>query len=292
MVMMVTALAVMVMMFMIFVMVMMVAALAVVVVMFVLLVMVMMVTAFSVMMMFVFLVMVMMVTALAVMVVMFVFLVIVMVMMMSAYGTDIFILLHLLYLCFERGYVVHSLKKFFSFKFFPRSSDNCRLRIETLDGIETELQFIFVDTGRMAEYYALCFFYLILIEFTEVLQIHLAFFSVYYRSERRNFAVGKICRKHRFKNVAEFSDTRRLDKDSVGSIFRIYFIERFFEVAYERTTNTTAIHFVDLNTCFLEKTAVDTYVAELVFDKDYFLSFQRRGKKFFDKGRLSRTQKA
>ena len=204
------------------------------------------------------------------------------VMMMSAYRADIFLFLKLFKFCLERRHVVHSFKKLFSRKLFPRRGNDYRVGIETSDRIQTEFKLFFVNSRRVTENDALCFLYLVFIKLTKVLEIHFALLGVNYGSKRRYLTVGKLCRKHRFQYVAEFAYARRLYEYSVGSVFGINFVERLFEVAYEGTTYTTAVHLVDLYARFFEEAAVNAYISEFVFNEDYLLSFQSRGKKFFD----------
>ena len=93
-------------------------------------------------------------------------------------------------------------------------------------------------------------------------------------------------------NIAEFSDTGRLDKDTVRSVISEDLFKSLSEIAYQRAAYTAGIHFCYLNAGILEKASVYTYLTEFVLDENKFFSLVTLGYQFFDKSSLTGTEKA
>ena len=118
-------------------------------------------------------------------------------------------------------------------------------------------------------------FYLVAIKFREVFHIHLAFRCVDNGSKGVQLHVGYIRVLNGSYNVAQFSYARRLDNYSVGVVIRLYFRQRFAEVTHKTATNAAGVHLGYLYSRFFEKTAVNTYLAEFVFNNDDLLASVR-----------------
>ena len=137
-----------------------------------------------------------------------------------------------------------------------------------------------------------CVFDLIAEELAEVFHIHFALGRVHNRAEGVEDGVFEFCVRHRFDDVGELTYPRRFDDDTVGRVLRRDLLQSFGEIADERATDTARIHFGDIDTRVLQKSAVDTDLAEFVLDQNDLFSRVRLFDEFFDKGGLSRAQKS
>ena len=250
----------------------MMTALAVVVMM-----LVIMMTALAVVVMMLMIVM----TALAVAVMMSV-----MVMMLVRF---LFKLLKLISKC---GLTLHSLKQLLARKLIPIGSNYNRFAIVHLDKLNAFCDLGIGHFARVAKHDAACVFYLIVKEFTEVLHVHLALVSVNNGGKATKHSTLGIRTLNRLDNVGKLTYARGLDKDSVGCIFDYYLFKCLGKVTYKRAADTARIHFIDLYSRLGKKSAVNTYLAKLILNKNKLFTLVCFLNKLFYKCCLSRTEKA
>jgi hypothetical protein len=188
--------------------------------------------------------------------------------------------------------VLHSRKDLLTLKGVPVGGDNNRILVEGTDKVNGGLHLFLGKVTRMAEDYGRGVFYLIIEKLAEVSHVHLALVCVNNGGEGVEMHLMAVDVPYRLYNVAELANARGLDKNSFGGKVGDYLFEGFSEVAHQRATDTARIHFGYLDARFLHKAAVNAYLTELVLDKHQL--FARVGflDKLFDKGGLSRTQKA
>ena len=91
---------------------------------------------------------------------------------------------------------------------------------------------------NVAEDYTVSVLYLVVEEFTKILHIHLAFSSINDYSIAVKLYVISFYVVNCLYNVAELSNTRGLDKHSVGRILGNNLFKRIAKVAYKRATDT------------------------------------------------------
>ena len=120
----------------------------------------------------------------------------------------------------------------------------------------------------MAEHDATRVFNLIIKELAKVLHIHLALRSVYDRRKSVESSVMLLCTLCRLDNVRKLSYARGLDENTVGLIFVDNVCKRLREIAHKRATDASRIHFVDLYSRLLQKSAIDTDSTEFIFNKN------------------------
>ena len=284
-----------------------VAALAVVV-MFMLLVVVV-VAALAVVMMMLMLVVVIVVAAFAVVVMMMLLVVIVVaaftvVMMMlmlvvivvAAFTVVVMMLVSLLgklaHLGFKGRLALHSLKKLIACKLIPRGGNDYSGSVMLLEKRNAVCDLLLGNVARVAEHDTSRVLNLIIEELTEVLHVHLALVSVNDGGKAVENCALCVCILNRFDNVGELTNARGLDKYAVGSVFVDNLLKRYRKVANKRATDTSRVHFVDLDACLGEKTAVDTDLTEFVLDKDQLFAVVCFFYKLFDKSCLSCAEKA
>ena len=146
------------------------------------------------------------------------------------------------------------------------------------------------DIG-VAHYYGACVFDLIVEKLTEVLHIHFALTGVDNGRERIKsyFIAADVL--DRTDDIGELADTGRLDNNSVGCKLCKDFFKRLAEIAYKAATDTAGIHFGYFDAGVFEKSAVDTYFTELVFDEYEFFALVAVGNELFDKRSFACAEK-
>ena len=146
--------------------------------------------------------------------------------------------------------------------------------------------------ARMAHNDSSCVVYLIKEEFAEVLNVHLALVRIAYGGEAVENNVLKLKTLNRLDNVGELTDSRRLDKDTLGGVLVDYLVKCLTEVADETAADTARIHFVYGDSRILQEASVYTDVTELVLDKNYLLARVSLGEHLLDKSGLSCAEEA
>ena len=161
-----------------------------------------------------------------------------------------------------------------------------------LDKLNAFCNFCICHLTRVAKHDTTRIFYLVIEKFTEILHVHLALIGVNDGGKTAKHCTLCICTLDRLDNVGKLTDARGLDKNSVGRIFVYNLFESLGKIAYERATDTTRIHLVDLNSRFRQKSAVNSYLAKLVLDKNKLFALVGFLYKLLYKCGLSRTEKA
>ena len=181
---------------------------------------------------------------------------------------------------------LHRRKNGFPVQTVPVRRYDGRGSIFLLQELHRRRNLLFACFLRMRKNDTACVFHLVVEKFAEVLHIHLAFGRVHDGAKCVQRCVFKLGVCHRLDNVAQFPDTRGLDDDSVGGILRRHFLQRLGEIPDEGTADTTRVHLGDIHACVLQKSAVDTDLAEFVFNQYDFLSCVRFLNEFFDERRF------
>ena len=114
--------------------------------------------------------------------------------------------------------------------------------------------------------------HLVVKELAEVLHIHFALFRINDGGEAVELGICVLHGRGGANNVGQLADARGLDDDAVGVVFVDDRGQRLGEITDEGAADAARIHLGDLNTCLLQKSAVDTDLAELVFDENDLLA--------------------
>ena len=144
----------------------------------------------------------------------------------------------------------------------------------------------------MAEHYTTCAFNLIVEKLAKILHVHLALISINDRCKSAKHRALGIRALNRLYNVGKLANARRLNKDSVRSVFRYDLLKCRRKISYERATDTARIHFVYLNSRLCKKSAVNTYLTEFIFNKNYLLALVRFLNKLLYKRGFSCAEKS
>jgi hypothetical protein len=121
----------------------------------------------------------------------------------------------------------------------------------------------------VAQNNASCVFNLIVEEFTKILHIHLAFVCIYNGSESVQNGVATVFfdSLYRANNVAELTNARGLNQNTIRMIFVQRLFQRRAEITDQTTADATGIHFGHFNTGILHKAAVNADLTKFVFNE-------------------------
>ncbi len=231
-------------------------------------------------------VMIVMVVALALGIVTFV--IVVMVMM-----TVLVMLVHKIVQALFKGVLAFcGGKNCLSVDLIPGSRNYRCVLIDGADYIDALLQLVFSDTVGTRKDDSGRIFYLIAVKFRKVLHIHLALACVDHRAKSRDRKIVTVRVFDCLDNVGKLTDARRLDNDSVGRKFLFDLRKRLAEITDERATDAARVHLGNFNAGLLEKSAVDSDLTELVFDKNDLLSRISFLDELLNKRGLSRAEEA
>ena len=179
---------------------------------------------------------------------------------------------------------------FFAVEHIPRCCNDYRICILFAKHSNYFVDFFSFHACRAAENDSVCIFNLIIVELTEVLHIHFAFSRVCYRCRTANFNVVAFNLCNSTEYVGKLAYTGRLDYNSVGVKFFDNLRHSFAEIADKAAADATGIHFRYLYSGILQKSAVDAYLTEFVFDKHDFFACISFLDKLFDKRCFAGTQ--
>ena len=135
-------------------------------------------------------------------------------------------------------------------------------------------------------------FYLIVVELTEVLHVHLALVGICHGGEAVEFYVVHLQTADCGDDIAELAHAGGFDEDAVGGVGLHHLGQRLGKIAHQAAADAAAVHFGDLHAGFLQETAVDADLAELVFDQHQLFALVGFFHQFFDEGGFTGTQKA
>jgi len=218
--------------------------------------------------------------------------IVMMVMVMSAaFGADLLILKSLKGIG-ESIRLFHCRKDLGAGKNVPIRCNDLGIGVVSADKLNGLCKLFLGETLGVAENDSTCAFDLVVEEFTEILHIHLALLCIYHCGCRVESDICKSKILHSLDNVGELTYTGGLDKDPFGSVGFDDLGESLSEIAHERAADAAGVHLRDLNACLLKKSAVDTDIAELVFNNYQLFACKGLADKLFYKCCLSGSEKA
>ena len=219
-------------------------------------------------------------------------LVTVVVMMTVVMLVVLMLLLELLERCGEGILLLHCCEDILAVELVPRGCYDSRLGVMLSDKLNGLLCLMRLCNVCVRENDAGCVSDLIVVEFTEVLHIHLALVHVGDGGEAIKDSVLCLNRLYSLDNVGQLSYSAGLDDNSVGVEFVKHLSERLRKITNERAADTAGIHLGDLNARILKKAAVDTDLTELVFDEYKLFACVGFLNKLFDKCSLAGSEEA
>ena len=97
---------------------------------------------------------------------------------------------------------------------------------------------------------------------------------------------------HGAGHIAELAHAGGLDQDAVGVVLLHHLLQGHAEVAHQAAADAAGVQLVDPDAGFLQKTAVDADLTELVFDQHDLLALKGLPDELFDERGLAGAQKA
>ena len=186
----------------------------------------------------------------------------------------------------------HSVNKLLTAELIPLCCNNRSNGVEFLYTADAVVNLLCGKTGSMTEDKTACISYLIVEKFAEIFLVHLAFFCVNNSCKPVELNIVSVDILNSTDNVAELSNAGRLDKNTVGGVILKNLFKSLSEISDKTTADTAGIHFGYFNACVLKKSAVDTDIAEFVFNKHKLFVFIAFSDKLFDKSSFSGTKKS
>ena len=227
-------------------------------------------------------VVVVMVAALAVVMFVLLLFVVVVVVLVMALESVLFKLFHLLG---KGVAVLHGGKYFRTRKLLPGRGYKRRLGVVLANELYGVFKLVFARNVGVGEDYAVCRFYLVVEEFAEVLHIHFALCGVDYCRISVYFAVFELGAVYGAYDVGELANARRLYENSVGIVLFAHLFKCLGKVADERAANATGVELVYFYACILQKSAVYADIAEFVFYKhEFFARIRFFNQLFYERG--------
>ena len=219
-------------------------------------------------------------------------LIVIVVMMTVVMLVVLMLLLKFLERCGEGILLLHCCEDILAVELVPRGCYDSCLGVMLSDKLNGLLCLMRLCNVCVRENDAGCVSDLIVVEFTEVLHIHLALVHVGDGGEAIKDSVLSLNGLYSLDNVGQLSYSAGLDDNSVGVEFVKHLSERLRKITDERAADTSGIHLGDLNARILKKAAVDTDLTELVFDEYKLFACVGFLNKFFDKCSLAGSEEA
>ena len=133
---------------------------------------------------------------------------------------------------------------------------------------------------------------LIVIEFTEVADVHFTFACICNSSEAIKNCIGSIKLLNSLNYIRKLTYARGLDYNSIGSILGKHLFKSLCEITDKRATDTARIHFGYLYSGVLKETAVNSNLAEFILNENYLFACVGFLDKLLYKSGFSCTEKA
>ena len=217
-----------------------------------------------VMFMFIFIVIVVM------MVMMFMFLIFIMIMMMLVFFFLFFVLIRSEVFRESITGTCHCLEDRLACQIIPRCSDDACFRIQLMDDIHCSLQLLIGYHLCSGEDDTCCCSDLIIEELLEVPVIDLASCSVH--NSYITVEVNAFDRTDRFQDIGKLADAGRFDHNPVRMIVFKNLLQSSLEIAFQCAADASAVDLRDLDTGFLQESAVNTDFSEFIFNKHDLLT--------------------
>ena len=176
----------------------------------------------------------------------------------------------------------------------PRRGDDAGVLTRVLtDQLQCFIQALFTDVLRAAQDNCACALQLIVVELTEVLDIHAALGGIADNSQAAHLDLTLFeYRLDSSGDIGQLTDAGRLDDDAVRGELLEDIVQRLAEIADQRAADAAGIHLSDFNAGILEKAAVNADLTEFVFDEDDFFALQRAFQQLADQRGFACAEKA
>ena len=210
--------------------------------------MVLMLLIFVVMVVMMMLMLLIFIVIVVMMMVMMLVLVLIIVMMVMMVMMLVLLFLLCKYKICERYRVLHRCKNLRAGEIIPGSRDDYRIRIMLSEKCCYCLQLLLADILRTAEYDGICALYLIVVEFAEILHIHLALVRICNGYHAVDLQPGILryvlyCKR----NIGKLADTGGLNDDAIRMELLYNLAQSCVKISHQRTADAAGIHLCDVD---------------------------------------------
>ena len=144
-----------------------------------------------------------------------------------------------------------------------------------------------------AEQDAACVADLVIVELAEVLHIHLDLVHIGHGDKAVQLHIQMLGHAfHSAGHIGELAHAGGLDDDAVGVVLLHHLLQSGAEIAHQRAADAACVQLVDLNAAFLQETAVNADLAELVLDQHHLLACKGLGDQLFDQSSFAGAKEA
>ena len=146
---------------------------------------------------------------------------------------------------------------------------------------------------RAAQHNGAGIFNLVVEKLTEILHIHPALGGVHHGHgavENHVHVAGHV--PHRLHHVRQLAHAGGLDDNPIRMVFGQHLFQRFAEISHQRAADAAGIHLPDLDAGLFQKSSVNADLAEFIFNQHHLFAGNGLFQQFFNKCRLSSSQKA
>ena len=204
--------------------------------------------------------------------------------MLAVFVVMVVLFLHPGQLCSHLCLTLHCLHQLGAGKLIPRCGNNGGLSIQGSQQFHCCIQLLLRDTVCARQNDGVCGFDLIIVKLAKVLHIDLDLAGIHHShfAAQDHIVIGDLF--HGSNYIRQLAHTGGLDHDSVRVIIGNHLGQRLAKITHQAATDTAGIHFGDIDTCILQKTAVNADLAEFIFDQHQLLPCIALGNHFLDKG--------
>ena len=189
------------------------------------------------------------------------------------------------------GLLLHGGHQLLAGELVPRGRDEHGVGVVVADELDALVELLLRNILRAREDDRVGGFDLVIVEFAEVLHIHLALRRVGHGHKVSERHIVGCDLAHRANHVRELADAGRLDQDAVGRVLGDDLLECSSEIAHERAADAAGVHLGDIDARLLQKASVNADLAELVLDQDELLAVVGFLNHLLDERRLARAEK-
>ena len=229
-------------------------------------------------------------------VLMFVLMLMLVLMFMFMFMLVFMLILVLALYAFQRGgksiATLESRQNLFAAQLLPRGGDDHCAGILPAQKLHAFSDLVRAHAAGTAENDAPGGFYLIVEEFAEIAHIHFGLGRVHNGAQRVDDQIGALHLFHGGHDIRKLSHARGLDQDAVGGETVHHLAHGGAEIAGQGAADAAGVHFGHLDAGLLHEAAVDADLAEFVLDQNQLLALIGFLDQFFDKSRLSGSEKA
>ena len=144
-----------------------------------------------------------------------------------------------------------------------------------------------------AEQDAACVADLVIVELAEVLHIHLDLVHIGHGDKAVQLHIQMLrYALHGAGHIAQLAHAGRLNDNAVGVVLLHHLLQRGAEIAHQRAADAAGVQLVDLDAAFLQETAVNADLAELVLDQHHLLACKGLGDQLFDQSGFAGAKEA